>query len=90
MELQKHIPYPHVSVSSTLAETLPNVMFSQLLISEDTQLSVEWNNECGNSVTAMNVETQSLLVDYSLDFLDVETLCNYPVLNHILFILSSI
>ena len=42
VESQKHIPYTRVSVSSTLAETLTNVMFPQPVNSEDAQLSVEF------------------------------------------------
>ena len=81
----KRIPYTRVSVRFTFAETLTAVMFPQPVNSEDTQLSVEFPEEWVRKLSWIGLYSaafmfpQILSVEYSLHFLNVETLLNSPV-----------
>ena len=71
-------------------------MFPQLVNSEDTQLSVEFPEQWMRKLSLTGLLSAAFMfpqiplsVDYSLDFLNVLTLLNHPVSNH-MFILSGI
>ena len=94
-ETLKRIPYTRVSIRFTLAETL-TVMFPQLVNSEDIQLSVEFPEQWKRKLSLIGLLFAAFMfpqiplsVDYSLDFLNVLTLLDHPVSNH-MFILSGI